>query len=97
MSSVGCSSRQVNVYDSLYCHLHSDTKSTIASLMQSKSDELTVVMPEIQKQSNGSDCGVYAIAFTILNGIDVTTLKLDSKRHPWKRVRCLHFQLLMGK
>ena len=82
LSTVGCPSGHVNVYDSLYRHLHSDTRSTIASLLQSRDNVLTVVMPEVQKQSNGSDCGVYAIAFStaILNGIDVKTLRLDSKR-----------------
>ena len=73
LSTVGCPSGHVNVYDSLYRHLHSDTRSTIASLLQSRDNVLTVVMPEVQKQSNGSDCGVYAIAFStaILNSIDI--------------------------
>ena len=72
VSTVGCQSGVVCVYDSLYKTLSKETEYLIASMVHVPSSDLNIVMMDIEKQSNGSDCGVLAIAyiFDICSGMD---------------------------
>ena len=72
MSTVGCQSGVVRVYDSLYKTLSKETVYLIASMVHVPSSDLHTVMMDVEKQSNGSDCGVLAIAyaFDICSGMD---------------------------
>ena len=63
ISSIGCSDGVVNVYDSMYSSVSSSTLKLIASLMLSHAEKLTVRIMDVGRQSNGSDCGVLALAF----------------------------------
>ena len=63
VSTVGCQSGVVRVYDSLYKTLSEETVYLIASMVHVPSSELKIVMMDVEKQSNGSDCGVLAIAY----------------------------------
>ena len=56
VSAVGCETGVVQVYDSLYSNL---SKELI------KSKELKITMMDVEKQSNGSDCGVLGIAYAL--------------------------------
>ena len=71
-STIGCVPGKVKVFDSLYRHLHVETCSAIAGLLCSPLEEIQVEMPRTQRQTNGSDCGLFAIAFatSILHGED---------------------------
>ena len=62
----------MNVYDSLYKDISQETKSLIGEYHQR--DKVKINIMNVQQQENGSDCGVFAIAFakTILAGIDPT-------------------------
>ena len=43
--------------------LSNDLAHLIASMVYSSLSELKIVMVDVEKQSNGSDCGVLAIAY----------------------------------
>ena len=66
ISNIGCPTGTINVYDSLpNCYLSSDTKRQIAAILfLSDQRKITVNFVDVQIQSNGSDCGLYALAFT---------------------------------
>ena len=65
MSTVGCGTGAVHVDDSLYKPISKETVRLIASLVNSPSSELRVTMMDVEKQSNGSDCGVLAIVYAV--------------------------------
>ena len=62
VSTVGCETGVVHVYDSLYKPISKETVHLIASLVNSPCSELRVTMMDVEKQSNGSDCGAYVVA-----------------------------------
>ena len=63
VSNIGCEDGAVNYYDSMYPSISSITMQLIASLVFSPASELEVKIMDVGQQSNGSDCGVLAIAF----------------------------------
>ena len=71
VSTVGCQSGVVHVCDSLYKTLSKETVHLIARMVHVPSSELKIVMIDVEKQCNGSDCGVLAIAyaFDICSGL----------------------------
>lgn len=79
VSTVGCEPGVVQVYDSLYKTLSEETLCVIASLVYSPSRDLKITMMDVGKQSNGSDCGVLAIAyaFDICSGSNPCTVRFD--------------------
>ena len=83
VSTIGCDrdSGVVNVYDSLYPSVPSDTIYLIASMIRSSASRLEVRMANVDKQSNCSDCGVLAIAFAfdICSGSDPCKAMFDHK------------------
>ena len=81
VSNIGCDDGVVKVYDSMYSSVSSTTMKLIASLVFSPAEQLVVKMMDVGKQSNGSDCGVLAIAFAydICNGDDPCTVKYDHR------------------
>ena len=72
---------EVKVYDSLYQSVSSHTLRIIASLVFSSASQLVVRMMDVERQSNGSDCGVLAIAFAydICHGENPCTIRFDHK------------------
>ena len=79
VSTVGCQSGVVRVYDSLYKTLFKKTEYLMASMVHVPSSDLQIVMMDVEKQSNGSDCGVLAIAyvFDICSGMDPCSVRFD--------------------
>ena len=63
VSAVGCQSGVVHVFDSLYKTLSEETVHLITHMVHVPSSELKIVMMDVEKQSNGSNCGVLAIAY----------------------------------
>ena len=55
----------------------------IAILVISPAEQLVVRVMDVGRQSNGSDCGVFAIAFAydICSGDDLCKIKYDHRRH----------------
>ena len=79
VSNVGCDDGVVNVYDSMYPSASSGTVKLIASLVFSPAKQLVVRMMDVGRQSNGSDCGVLALAFAydICSGNDPCKIKYN--------------------
>ena len=88
VSTVDCRTGAVHVYDSLYTK---ETVRQIASLVNSPSSELRVTMMDVEKQSNGSDCGVLAIAyaFDLCSGLNPCTVRFDHSKIRSHLATCL--------
>ena len=82
VSTVGCQSGIVRVYDSLYNTFLKETEYLMVNMVHVPSSDLHIVMMDVAKQSNGSDCGVLATeyAFDICNGIDPCTVRFDHSK-----------------
>ena len=91
VSTVGCENGAVNVYDSLYSTVSSKTIHLIASLICSSAAKLVIKMMDVEKQSNGSDCGVLAIAYTfdICSGFDPCQVRFDHRKIRQHLITCL--------
>jgi len=61
VSNIGCEADTVNVYDGAYAWLDLDTKKQLCAVIR-LSKYLIANMINIQHQSNGSDCGLFALA-----------------------------------
>ena len=62
ISSIGCQSGMVNLYDSLYHDIiEKEVEEQVESLMADS--YIGIVNVPVQQQLNGSDCRVFAIAF----------------------------------
>lgn len=82
LSTIGCSEDNIFVYDSFYRYLHADTCNVISQLTNFKNDNITVIMPAIQRQTNGSSCGLFAVAFatSLLMGNDPCMIAYDQSK-----------------
>ena len=76
--------------DSLYKSLSKKT-ALIASRVHGPSSELKIVMMDVVKQSNGSDCGLLAIAFAfdISSGVDPCSVRFDCSKIKPHLMTCL--------
>ena len=91
VSTIGCEDGVVNVYDSLYSSVSDSTIRLIAGMVSCSAPELVVKMMDVEKQSNGSDCGVLAIAyvFDICSRLNPCTARFDHKNIRKHLVMCL--------
>ena len=79
------------MYDSMYPSVSTGTLHVIASLISSCASQLVVKMMDVGRQSNGSDCGVLAIAFAydICSGSDPCKVKFNHKAIRRHLANCL--------
>ena len=91
MSAVSCQSGVVHAYDSLYKTLSKETRYLIASMIYVPSSDLQIVMMDVEEQSNGSDCGVLAIAFAfdICSGMDPCSVRFHHNQIRQNLATCL--------
>ena len=62
ISLTGCLSGEVNLYDSLFHNIIEDeVKEQVYDL--TAENDITIAAVPVQQQQNGSDCGVFSIAF----------------------------------
>lgn len=61
-STINCKPNVVNIYDSIYKDVDSDTRVLLAHLVGITEDHLQINMEEITRQTGGADCGVFAAA-----------------------------------
>ena len=77
-SSIGCPPGHVKLYDSFY-------SDAISQEIEQQTNDLlggrllSLVPASVQQQSNGSDCGIFAIAFAacLVFGIDPSHVNFD--------------------
>ena len=82
-SNIGCRKGEVNVYDSLnYGTLTTYTVKQIATILHAEDPEIVLNIKPVQQQNNGTDCGVFAIAFvaSLLNGQDPSTASYNNNQ-----------------
>ena len=91
VSNIGCEDGVINYYDSMYPSISSKTMQLIASLMFSPTPELEVRIMDVGQQTNGSDCGVLAIAFAfdICCGEDPCSVRFNHKSIRYHLAKCL--------
>ena len=63
ISTVGAPPANILVYDSMYASAGQETKLQAACLMMVSEPNLTLNFLDVQMQSGGSDCGVFALEF----------------------------------
>ena len=63
VSNVNCDADTITIYDSLYPTISKQTCQHICHFWKSKGKEATFKLANVQRQPNGSDCGVFALAF----------------------------------
>ena len=66
VSNTGCEDGVVNYYNSMYPSVSSQTMQLIASLVFSPASVLQLRIMDVGQQTNGSDCGILAIAFAFV-------------------------------
>ena len=91
VSNIGCEDGVVNYYDSMYPSVSSQTVQLTASLVFSPESQLEVRIMDVGQQTNGSDCGVLAIAFAfdICYGKDPCSVRFDHKSIRHHLATCL--------
>ena len=85
--------------DTVHCYdsLNSDGTVTekvakqIFDLSFCESDNLNINLKPVQQQTNGTNCGIFAIAYalSIVHGIDPTTIRFEEKRMRKHLVTCM--------
>ena len=89
ISTLNCLPGTMQVFDSLGGRVTMGTKVQIATIIQCPLPELTFEVKDTEKQANGSDCGLFAIAvaFELCAGNNPTTIlwQQDQMREHLKR------------
>ena len=93
MSSIGCPSDEVAIYDSRLkkSKVHPQIIRQIASLYPTSGPLLKLRVMSSQGQSGGSDCGLFAIATatSLCHGIPPSTVLWEQKRMRAHLIECL--------
>ncbi len=95
VSLVGCPQGEINLYDSLYSYLITNKISEqIKSLLGGK--EHTLVVAPVQQQGNGSDWGVFAIAFAtcLAHYVEPITVDFDIPKMIPRLISCFKSEFL---
>ena len=94
VSNMGCEGGVVHVYDSSYTRVSAVTLRVIASLLCITGPKMVVKVLNTQKQCNGSDCSVFAIAnaYELCCGFDPCKVKFDHKLIRQHLAKCLETQ-----
>ena len=71
--------QRIRIYDSLYNRLNRSMEKQLAQIYGKNQGSLTVDFYPVHRQSDGSSCGVFAIAnaTALCHGLDPTTLVYD--------------------
>lgn len=90
VSNIGCKDvTKVNLFDSLYSGITQHTKEQVSSLLHcTSSDTIKILVQAVQTQTNGTDCGVFALAFATAlcygkDPCDVYFNRRAMRQHVW--------------
>ena len=91
ISTIGCPPTTVNVYDSLHGTLSPKAQRVVADLIQSQVAYVTIQYVDVQWQSNGYDCGLFALAnaTALCDGTDPSTLSFDQSKMRQHFLACI--------
>ena len=62
VSNINCMEEEVSIYDSAFDDLPHNEQLVVASLVKTEKEILKVKFSNVHMQTNGNDCGLYAIA-----------------------------------
>ena len=91
ISTIGCTAGSVQVYDSLHMKLTSVTKKLVADLMMTRDKAISVTYANVQWQSGGNDCGLFALAFatSLCEGHDPAVIAYDQPQMSSHLLSCI--------
>ena len=89
-TTIGCAVGVISVYNSLYTTLDKPSRIVVANLFHCKDQLFKVRVVCTKKQSGGTDCGVFSIAFATSIAINhKVDTKVDQARMRTRLVSCL--------
>ena len=83
VSNYNCEEGHIDYFDShFHGRIKDHVKLQICNLYKSGNDNITVNVRMCQQQSNGVDCGLYAVynAYSLLKGEDISSQKIDERK-----------------
>jgi hypothetical protein len=88
---VGCKPSTIKVYNSLGGRFPKRSLKLVADLMHSREKSLTVEFVNVQKQTGGSEYGLFALAFitSIYNGQDPSKLVYNQSAIQSHLLKCI--------
>ena len=93
VSNISCRRGEVNLFDSYSsCGIVPDhVMKQVATILHEEGPDMTINIKPVQQQTNGLDCGVFAIAFatSLLNGEDPTNVTYDVQQLRPHLLSCL--------
>ena len=98
ISNINRSKDEMNYYDSLFHgKIRDHVKMQICNIFKCNGKELTVNVKACKQQTNGVDCGVFAVAnlFHILTGADIDRTKIQDDKMRDHLLQCIksgHFK-----
>ena len=97
LSTIGCPPATINVYDSLHGNLSPPAQRVVADLLQCKEANITIRYMDVQWQSNGYDCGLFALAnaTALCAGIDPTSVTFEQSKMRKHFLECLERNCLV--
>ena len=99
ISNIGCCSGELNYYDSLYHSITPSVKRQIRCFHPGQHfDQIRMNIMPVQQQTNGCDCGIFAVAFStsLLHGQDPCHATYDTtvmRHHLQECLKNNHFQI----
>ena len=94
--TIGCKENTIELYDSVFNTISLSTKNTIIKLLK-PNDSVTVFIKNVAKQTGGTDCGLYAIAYctSLLNGNDPCGVIYDQREMRSHLANCFQSKQLI--
>lgn len=91
ISTIGAKHPEVFAYDSLLCTAPDHLQQQIAALLKTGEKAIDVKFCKVAMQTNGSDCGVYAIAYAtaLCLGVSPAKLQFDENAMRPHLIKCL--------
>ena len=80
VSNLNCQERSVNVFDSFYNDINKESKLQIANILKSTGKNIKFNIIHVQRQAEGTECGLFAIAFAVALGFGFNPTKLLFKQ-----------------
>ena len=91
ISTIGMKHPEVFAYDSMFCHVPDHLQQQIAALLKTEKKAIDVKFCKVAMQTNGCDCGVYAIAYASALCLGVSPSKLVFDEHAmWPHLNYTH-------
>ncbi len=97
ISNIGCPPGVIRLYDSLNGGaVQPAIRKQLAAIVYEQDPEIRVEIEPVQKQTNSTDCGVYAIAFatSLLYGHDPADVNYDVEKLRYHLFECLRDERL---